>query len=170
MGGGFLDSVPDGVTPNASQVKLLKTIDQSFEDGHKFIVCNAPTGSGKSFISKTIGNVAEQPTKEFRDLINLLVSEGKTVVLTTHLLGDVDQVAKKIMLINKGKLVIKSSVADLFKELDLSSQMYIELADPTKENDAIVALEKAGANDISVKGAWLEMGIDPSNKLDVLNN
>ena len=107
---------------------------------------------------------------EFRDLINLLVSEGKTVVLTTHLLGDVDQVAKKIMLINKGKLVIKSSVADLFKELDLSSQMYIELADPTKENDAIVALEKAGANDISVKGAWLEMGIDPSNKLDVLNN
>ena len=36
---------------------------------------------------------------EFRDLINLLVSEGKTVVLTTHLLGDVDQVAQKIMLI-----------------------------------------------------------------------
>ena len=107
---------------------------------------------------------------EFRDLINLLVSEGKTVVLTTHLLGDVDQVAKKIMLINKGKLVIKSSVADLFKELDLSSQMYIELADPTKENDAIIALEKAGATDITAKGPWLEMGIDPSNKLDVLNN
>jgi len=107
---------------------------------------------------------------EFRDLINLLVSEGKTVVLTTHLLGDVDQVAQKIMLINKGKLVIKSSVPDLFKSLDLSSQMYIELADPTKENDAIIALEKAGATDITAKGPWLEMGIDPSNKLDVLNN
>ena len=107
---------------------------------------------------------------EFRDLINLLVSEGKTVVLTTHLLGDVDQVAQKIMLINKGKLVIKSSVADLFKDLDLTSQMYIELADASKENVAITALEKAGAHDISVKGPWLEMGIDPSNKLDVLNN
>lgn len=107
---------------------------------------------------------------EFRDLINLLVSEGKTVVLTTHLLGDVDQIAQKIMLINKGKLVVKSSVPDLFRDLDLTSQMYIELVDPTKEKDAIIALEKSGANDISVKGTWLEMGIDPSNKIAVLDN
>ena len=41
---------------------------------------------------------------EFRNLISLLVKEGKTVVLTTHLLGDVDHIAEKIMLLNKGKL------------------------------------------------------------------
>ena len=107
---------------------------------------------------------------EFRNLIKLLVDEGKTVVLTTHLLGDVDHVAEQIMLLNKGKLVTKSTVKDLFKQLDLSSQMYIELVDSSKEQDAIVALEKSGANDISVEGSWLEMGIDPSRKLDVLNN
>ena len=99
-----------------------------------------------------------------------MVDEGKTVVLTTHLLGDVDHVAEQIMLLNKGKLVTKSTVKDLFKQLDLSSQMYIELVDSSKEQDAIVALEKSGANDISVEGSWLEMGIDPSRKLDVLNN
>ena len=65
MIGGLLQSFPDGYTPNPAQVKLLKNIDQDFEDGHKFVVCNAPTGSGKSFISKTIGNVSNQPTKEF---------------------------------------------------------------------------------------------------------
>ena len=107
---------------------------------------------------------------EFRNLIKLLVDEGKTVVLTTHLLGDVDHVAEQIMLLNKGKLVTKSTVKDLFKQLDLSSQMYIELVDSSKEKYAIVALEKSGANDISVEGSWLEMGIDPSRKLDVLNN
>ena len=107
---------------------------------------------------------------EFRNLIKLLVDEGKTVVLTTHLLGDVDHDAEQIMLLNKGKLVTKSTVKDLFKQLDLSSQMYIELVDSSKEQDAIVALEKSGANDISVEGSWLEMGIDPSRKLDVLNN
>tara|TARA_B100001013_G_scaffold156040_1_gene92949 strand:- start:3778 stop:4680 length:903 start_codon:yes stop_codon:yes gene_type:complete len=107
---------------------------------------------------------------EFRNLIKLLVEEGKTVVLTTHLLGDVDHVAEQIMLLNKGKLVTKSTVKDLFKQLDLSAQMYIELIDSSKEQDAIVALEKSGANDISVEGSWLEMGIDPSRKLDVLNN
>ena len=77
---------------------------------------------------------------EFRNLIKLLVDEGKTVVLTTHLLGDVDHVAEQIMLLNKGKLVTKSTVKDLFKQLDLSSQMYIELVDSSKEQDAIVAV------------------------------
>jgi len=76
--GGLLDSFPDGYTPNSSQVKLLKNIDQAFKDGHKFIVCNAPTGSGKSFISKTIGNVADHSTKEFRDLINHYLAYRKT--------------------------------------------------------------------------------------------
>ena len=107
---------------------------------------------------------------EFRNLISLLVKEGKTVVLTTHLLGDVDHIAEKIMLLNKGKLVVKSSVADLFKQLDLTSQMFVEIPDASKEQDAISALEKAGANDIEVKGSWYEMRIDPSKKVSILNN
>ena len=107
---------------------------------------------------------------EFRNLISLLVKEGKTVVLTTHLLGDVDHIAEKIMLLNKGQLVVKSSVSDLFKQLDLTSQMFVEITDSAKEQDAISALEKAGANDIQVKGSWYEMRIDPSKKISVINN
>ena len=107
---------------------------------------------------------------EFRNLISLLVKEGKTVILTTHLLGDVDHIAEKIMLLNKGKLVVKSSVSDLFKQLDLTSQMFVEITDTAKEQDTISALEKAGANDIQVKGSWFEMRIDPSKKISVINN
>ena len=107
---------------------------------------------------------------EFRNLISLLVKEGKTVVLTTHLLGDVDHIAEKIMLLNKGKLVVKSSVSDLFKQLDLTSQMFVEITDTAKEQDTISALEKTGANDIQVKGSWFEMRIDPSKKISVINN
>ena len=69
MLGGLLNKFPDGYTPNQSQVKLLKNIDQAFNDGHKFVVCNAPTGSGKSFISKTVGNASRETTKEFRELV-----------------------------------------------------------------------------------------------------
>ena len=78
MIGGLLQSFPDGYTPNPAQVKLLKNIDQAFEDGHKFVVCNAPTGSGKSFISKTIGNVSNQPTKEFRELVTNYLAYRRT--------------------------------------------------------------------------------------------
>ena len=52
MLGGLLKSFPDKFTPNPAQVKLLKNIDQAFTDGYKFVVCNAPTGSGKSLYLK----------------------------------------------------------------------------------------------------------------------
>ena len=69
MLGGLLESFPDEYTPNSSQVKLLKNIDQAFNDGYKFVVCNAPTGSGKSFISKTLANASDEPSSNFKDLI-----------------------------------------------------------------------------------------------------
>jgi Rad3-related DNA helicase len=72
--GGLLNNFPEGYTPNSSQVKLLKNIDQAFEDGYKFVVCNAPTGSGKSFISKTISNASEEATDNFKDLISSYVA------------------------------------------------------------------------------------------------
>ena len=69
MLGGLLKSFPEGFTPNSAQVKLLKNIDQAFSDGYKFVVCNAPTGSGKSFISKTLANSSDVPSENFKDLI-----------------------------------------------------------------------------------------------------
>jgi Rad3-related DNA helicase len=67
--GGLLKSFPEGYTPNSAQVKLLKNIDQAFDDGYKFVVCNAPTGSGKSFISKTLANSSKESSDNFKDLI-----------------------------------------------------------------------------------------------------
>lgn len=66
----ILGKFPDNFTPNKQQIKLLRNIEQAFEDGYKFVVCSAPTGSGKSFISKTLGNHSQAPTKEFVDLVN----------------------------------------------------------------------------------------------------
>lgn len=65
----LLQHFPEGYTPNPSQVKLLKSIDEAFDTGSKFVVCNAPTGSGKSFVSKTLGNVADDSPDEFRELV-----------------------------------------------------------------------------------------------------
>jgi Rad3-related DNA helicase len=67
--GGLLKVFPEGYTPNSAQVKLLKNIDQAFDDGYKFVVCNAPTGSGKSFISKTLANASTESSSNFKDLI-----------------------------------------------------------------------------------------------------
>lgn len=64
----LLTKFPPGYTPNESQSKILRRVHEAFKT-HKFVVVNAPTGAGKSFISKTLGNNASQPSDKFVDLI-----------------------------------------------------------------------------------------------------
>ena len=107
---------------------------------------------------------------EFRSLLNVLVGEGKTIMLTTHLLGDVDQIARNIMVMNRGKLVATGTTAELMEQLDLSAQLYIELKDEATTDKAMTVLEKAGAKDVSIKNGWMVMGVDPTVKLKILNS
>ena len=61
---------PDGYTPSKPQVEILKSIENHISNGVKFIVINAPTGSGKSFIPKTIANSVNGPSDNFKNIID----------------------------------------------------------------------------------------------------
>jgi len=65
----LLNWFPDTFKPNDSQITILNEIDKAFDAGHKFVVCCAPTGSGKSFITKTISNTAAVVSENFKELI-----------------------------------------------------------------------------------------------------
>ena len=65
----YLNKFPDGYNPSTQQVNLIKKIEHAFNQGHKFVICSAPTGSGKSFISKTLANVSNESTDNFKELI-----------------------------------------------------------------------------------------------------
>lgn len=59
------DFFPEGYTPNAPQEFILGEIDKALVAKKKFILINAPTGSGKSFISKTVANLSSLAKAEF---------------------------------------------------------------------------------------------------------
>jgi len=44
-------------------------VEDAFAQGHKYVICSAPTGSGKSFLSKTMGNIASGCTEDFKQYI-----------------------------------------------------------------------------------------------------
>jgi len=50
---------------------------------------------------------------EMRDLLHRLVSEGKTVFLSSHLLGEVQQICSRVIFLNAGRLVADKTVAEL---------------------------------------------------------
>ncbi|MGA7161135.1 MAG: ABC transporter ATP-binding protein [Bacteroidota bacterium] len=57
-----------------------------------------------------------QGMKEVRELIARLSKDhGMTVFLSSHLLNEVEQVATRMAIINKGKLVVQGSVNDLLR-------------------------------------------------------
>jgi ABC-2 type transport system ATP-binding protein len=50
---------------------------------------------------------------EMRDLLRRLAAEGKTVFLSSHLLSEVRQICTRVAIINRGRLVVESSVEEL---------------------------------------------------------
>jgi len=65
----FIEHFPNGFSPSDGQIKLLNGIEKAFNSNKKIVICCAPTGSGKSFIARTLANLSSAPSKEFTRLI-----------------------------------------------------------------------------------------------------
>jgi Rad3-related DNA helicase len=63
-------SFPPDFEPNEAQDYILSEIDIAISEGKKFIIINAPTATGKSFIAKTLANHSNYPTQGFVSAVN----------------------------------------------------------------------------------------------------
>jgi len=73
---------------------------------------------------------------ELRELILQLKNEGKTVVLSSHILSEIQLIADSMVIINKGKAVAQGKVNTLLADDDVI--VYIELGDTAKFQSALV--------------------------------
>jgi len=65
----YISQFPLNYTPSTLQVEVIERIEKAFSSKKKFIICCAPTGSGKSFIAKTIANTSSSASEQFEQLI-----------------------------------------------------------------------------------------------------
>src|SRR5437763_64411 len=86
-------------------------------------------------------------TREMKDLIVSLKKQGKTVILCSHLLADVQDVCDRITILFKGKMQTLGEVRDLLQKKDITT------------------IETRGMNDLQI-GELREflhrMGVDPT--------
>ncbi len=59
-------------------------------------------------------------SREIKDLILDLKKQGKTVLLSSHLLGDVEDVCDRIAMLYRGKLQMEGRVSDLLEAGDVT--------------------------------------------------
>ncbi|UJW29152.1 ABC transporter ATP-binding protein [Saccharothrix sp. AJ9571] len=92
---------------------------------------------------------------DMRALIRDLGASGRTVLLSSHLLGEVQQLCDRVGVVSRGKLVAENTVA----ELRGGSVLHV-VADPLPRA-AEVAARLLGADRVRVRGDALELTTDP---------
>jgi ABC-2 type transport system ATP-binding protein len=65
---------------------------------------------------------------EFRELVDSLVAEGRTVVLSSHLLDEVEKTCDAIAIVDRGEIVLQGRIADL--NAGAPATLRIECSDP----------------------------------------
>lgn len=103
---------------------------------------------------------------QFREFLTSLKRQGKTIVFSSHVLADVEQLADRVAIMVGGRLVALQSIAALRDELMLSARMRITVdqqASRFKE-----AGERAGAMDVKVEDNSIVLRSRAEDRLEIL--
>jgi ABC-2 type transport system ATP-binding protein len=98
-------------------------------------------------------------TRDMKDLILRLKDEGKTVVMCSHLLADVQDVCDRIAILYGGELKVEGGVKDLLESHDET-----QLLTSTLGQDAIREVEEV----LKKHGATLKQVAHPTSTLEEL--
>jgi ABC-type multidrug transport system ATPase subunit len=98
---------------------------------------------------------------DMRALVRELGSGERTVLLSSHLLGEVEQICDRVGVIHKGILVAEGTIAELRGEEGL-----LVRAEPLEEARQIAARLK-GVEDVHVADGMLRLATDPGRAAEI---
>ena len=90
------------------------------------------------FLDEPTNGMDPSGMAEVRDLIRSLGTGGRTVLLSSHLLHEVEQVCDSVAILSKGKLIAQGDVADLLRSQD---QIRIKTTDNAKAVEVLSSLD-----------------------------
>ena len=91
------------------------------------------------------------------DVIQNLVNEGTTVLLTTQYLEEADQLAKKIAVIDKGKVIAQGSADEL--KTQVGGERIEVVVSPSQTQAASQALQSMSSGKVVVEGEHVQVPV-----------
>ncbi len=82
-----------------------------------------------------------EATWEFRTLLEALRREGKTILLCSHLLAEVERIADRVLILSEGRCAALESLGELRARQASASRLVIE---PRERDRAVAALQGLG--------------------------
>ncbi len=98
------------------------------------------------FLDEPTAGLDPKNAKIIKDIILELKKAGKTIFITTHLMGDVEQLCDHVVFMNKGIITETSSVRDLKMKYG-KKEVKIEYYVGTELKETVFSLNKIGNNE-----------------------
>jgi ABC-type multidrug transport system ATPase subunit len=103
---------------------------------------------------------------QFREFLASLKRKGKTIIFSSHMLTDVEQLADRVAILVGGRLVALQSVTALRDELMRSSRMRVVLTNPDER--LLETARAAGGADVMLQGGSLVLTSLAEDRLKIL--
>ena len=104
------------------------------------------------FLDEPTNGMDPEGMAEVRELVRGLGTGGRTVLLSSHLLHEVEQVCDSVTIISRGKLIAQGSVADLLRARR-SEQVRVKTTDDARARETLSALD--WVEDVAVEAGSL---------------
>jgi ABC-2 type transport system ATP-binding protein len=95
-----------------------------------------------------------QQMREMREVVRRIAARGATVLLSSHLLGEVEQVCTHAAVMNKGRLVSAGTVAEL---MGSTTTVYLEVDDVGRARSVLDALSGVSRITLELPGMSVEL-------------
>jgi len=91
--------------------------------------------------------------RDMRVLIQRLAAQGITIVLSSHLLAEVEEVCNRVAIVRKGRIVYEGEIADLKR----AAGMTYRLATTNHERALAVCRAQPGVSDVRERGGEISL-------------
>lgn len=153
-----LDNLEDRVEDVLEKIGLLDRSESLIKNISKGM--RQRVGLGQALIHEPEVLILDEPTigldpKQIREVRNLIQEIGKerTVLLSTHILSEAQQICDRVIIINKGQIVAEDAPENLQNRLSSSRKVSVRVgADPEKAVDLIKKVEGVISIDLNHNG------------------
>ena len=101
---------------------------------------------------------------EVRELIRGLAGDNRTVILSSHLLNEVEQVCDSVAILSHGRLIAQGDVAELLQERG-QPQVRLRTTDDRKAYEILNAL--AWVDSVTADNGYLIAGVPPDRSWEI---
>lgn len=100
---------------------------------------------------------------EMREMIQSLVAEGRTVVLSSHLLDEVERTCDAVAIVDRGKVIRQGPIADLLA--GSAFELQIDCSTPDRAGGLLVGTQWANAVHLAPDGLRIDLAAGTERKV-----